>query len=284
MEAKAKGVDFLYSGSNDPATQVNDMNDYLGEKVDALAASPLDADAAIGIVKQAKKDGIPVVSVHGQIPGAPVSAAIAIDFPGIGVTMGQQIVQYCKKFNPCRVGLFVGSRGDDASVQVQTGVQSQLKNDPNIQVVANPGNGFDPSEASSATTDVLTKYPNINVLWYVWSAGDLAGIQAVKTAGLTGKVAVFSGSGTCQMLQDDLNGTEQGDVMLFTQVEGKDLIDTAAALANHQSVPAVQTVPTYPLTPTTAKEVLNGTLKLPASVSGFATSELKQAASGKCPS
>ncbi len=282
-EADKQGVELLTTGSNDGAQQINAMQTYIGQKVDALGVSALNTKPAAGVANQAVAAGIPVISVHSTLPGAKVTSAISIDFRGMGEVMGDQIVDYCKDLDPCKLGLFVGSRADDASVEVQEGVESKIGAASNIKVVANPANGFDPNQAASATTDVLTKVPDINAVWYVWSAGALAGIQAVKTAGKTGKVAVFSGSGVCPMLQADLKGTLNGDVMLFTQLEGKAFVQAAVAAARKQPVEAKQTVPTLGLTPDTAKAYLSGEEKPPAEYAKFVIPALKTAASGKCP-
>ena len=282
--AKQKKVTLLTTGSNDPTTQINAMQTYIGQKVDVLGMSALNQKGALAVVKQANKARIPVIAVHGPMPGAKVATTITLAWAGLGKTMGRQIVDYCTGRNPCKVALFVGDRADDISVLIQNNVTNTIKNAnaSNIEVVSNPATGFDPQQASSATTDVLTQHPDIDVLWYVWSAGVLAGAEAVQAAGKAGDVALFSASGTCQMLQFDLQGRINGDVMILTEYEGTALVDSAIKAKLGQKLPKQIAVPTFAITPARAKAVLAGTLKPPAAIAASVVRRLRQAAAGNC--
>ena len=94
-EAKAKGVQLIVADAKgDAATQVDQIQDLITRKVNALIYIPAGATAAGVPVKAAKAAGIPVIAVDRNAPDAPGDTFIATDSVSAARTLGEYI---CKE-------------------------------------------------------------------------------------------------------------------------------------------------------------------------------------------
>jgi ribose transport system substrate-binding protein len=264
--AKKVGVTLLVVGSNDPTAQVNAAETYIGSKVDALIVNAIDSKAISTAVQDANKAGIPVVSLQAPPASGKTVSVITNGLRTIGVLNGKQVVAYCATRNPCKVGLIEGSIADQSGVTYQNGLLSVIKGKSNIKVVAKAPTNYDSTEALNATQTILTAHPDVNVFFYWWSAGLLAGVEALKNAGKTGQIALVSGSAPCQSIQALLKGETYGDVMSFPEIEGAYAVDAAVAALKHQPVKKSIETPSYPITKQSALAILAGKIKPPASL------------------
>src|ERR1700724_2590342 len=107
-EAKAKGVQLIVADAKgDAATQVDQIQDLITRKVNALIYIPAGATAAGVPVKAAKAAGIPVIAVDRNAPDAPGDTFIATDSVSAARTLGEYI---CKE---------TGGKGKVAVIQGQ---------------------------------------------------------------------------------------------------------------------------------------------------------------------
>src|SRR3954469_18528503 len=73
-EAAKQGVEVVVADAKgDAATQVNQIEDFVTKKDDAIVSIPAEAPAAGVPVKDAKKAGIPIVAVDGTPPDEPAN-------------------------------------------------------------------------------------------------------------------------------------------------------------------------------------------------------------------
>src|SRR3954451_16524086 len=77
-EAAKQGVDVVVADARgDAATQVNQIEDFVTKRVDAIIYIPAGATAAGVPVQTARKPGIPIIAVDGTPPDAPADTFIA---------------------------------------------------------------------------------------------------------------------------------------------------------------------------------------------------------------
>jgi ribose transport system substrate-binding protein len=277
--AKKLGVKLSIVGSNDPTAQVNAAQTYIGSKVDALIVNAIDSKAISSAVQDANKAGIPVVSLQAPPAAGKTVSVITNGLRTIGVLNGKQVVAYCASKNPCKIALIEGSKADQSGVTYQNGLLSVIKGKSNIKVVASAPTNYDSTEALNATATILTAHPDVNVFFYWWSAGLLAGVEALKNAGKTGEIALVSGSAPCLSIQALLKGETYGDVMSFPELEGAYAIDAALKAIKGQPVKKSIQTPSYPITKASAEALLAGKTKPPANLPVMA--HLKKA-KGRC--
>jgi ribose transport system substrate-binding protein len=94
--AKALGnVECIYTGpiEHEPASQVQIIQDLITQGVDGLAISVSDAEAAIGVIKQARDAGIAVITFDADSPNSARQAYVGTDNKAMGAELGRQLIK-----------------------------------------------------------------------------------------------------------------------------------------------------------------------------------------------
>ncbi len=158
-EAARLGIKTVVLNANlQDAKQSSNVEDLIARKVDVILVDGGTPSAINSALRDANKAGIPVIAVNAAISGGPkvVTYAGASDFD-YGVGEGNLIVQGLPKGG--KIAIILGILGGTPQVQRLAGIQSVLKNHPDITVVSTPSDNFDNSKNLSVTQDLLSKYP-----------------------------------------------------------------------------------------------------------------------------
>jgi len=111
--AKALGtVNCIYTGpiEHEPASQVQIIQDLITQGVDGIAISVSDADAAVGVIKQARDAGIAVITFDADSPKSARQAYVGTDNKAMGAELGRQLI----KLHP-QPGLYITQSGGPAA-------------------------------------------------------------------------------------------------------------------------------------------------------------------------
>jgi ribose transport system substrate-binding protein len=111
--AKALGnVECIYNGpiEHEPASQVQIIQDLITQGVDGIAISVSDADAAVGVIKQARAAGIAVITFDADAPNSARQAYVGTDNKAMGAELGRQLI----KLHP-QAGLYITQSGGPAA-------------------------------------------------------------------------------------------------------------------------------------------------------------------------
>jgi ribose transport system substrate-binding protein len=190
----------------DAQAQSRQIQDAIvSKKFDAFVIYACDGNAVVTDVEDAIKAGIKVVAIDVVIgPNArtydPYDGIVAyVGRTGIdhGTFLGQMIVRACDTVTnkPCKVGYLNGAQAltiDQDRVEALTKV---LADHPDIQIVANQEALYLQDKGYEVAQNMLQAHPDINVLATSGDQMMLGAEQAVKDAGLTGKILLL-GNGT----------------------------------------------------------------------------------------
>jgi ribose transport system substrate-binding protein len=93
--AKTIGVECIYTGpiEHEPASQVQIIQDLITQGVDGLAISVSDAEAAVGVIKQARDAGIAVITFDADSPKSARQAYVGTDNKAMGAELGNQLLK-----------------------------------------------------------------------------------------------------------------------------------------------------------------------------------------------
>src|SRR5205807_2279095 len=130
---KQKGVTVIaVDAKGDAATQVNQIQDLITRRIDALIYIPAGATAAGVPVKAAKAAGIPVVAVDRNAPDAPGDTFIATDSVAASRTIGEWV---CKQSGgKGKIGIIQGQLGTTPEVDRDNGFNQALSKCPGLKV------------------------------------------------------------------------------------------------------------------------------------------------------
>ena len=114
-----------------------------------------------------------------------------------GKSLGELGVKACGNKNPCKVAYLEGFKALPLDNARTAAVKAALTSSPNVQIVASVEGGYTQATGLKAAQNVLQAHPDVNVM--IGSSQAIEGAtQAIKDAGLTGKVALIGNGGSTQ--------------------------------------------------------------------------------------
>jgi len=227
--------------------QINQLRDALiSKKYDAWFVGPNDGGPLTPTIKRAIKQGVKVActlvpcgpnirSTAIQIPGQTAFAGIGF-YPN-GQQLGQLVEQGCKGINPCKVVCLPGLPELPLEKARTDGLNSVIKKDKNIKLVAIQAGGYLAAPALKATQNILQAHPDVNV---IVSSGDqmIAGAyRAIRLAGIKdGKIKLYGNGCTFEAKALILAGKQTGCTVYLPRTEGRFAVDLLVRAVNGEQV------------------------------------------------
>ena len=239
-EGRRSGVKVVtLDARGDSATQVNQIQDLITRRIDALIYIPAGATAASVPVKAAKKAGIPVVTVDRNPEGAPGDSFIATDSVAAARELGMYVAEITG--GEGNVAVIQGQLGTTPEIARDTGFNAALKGFPRLKISAKQASRmWMQDEGFSIAQDMLQRDPTITVFFGRADALALGAAQAVKIANLGHRVTVVGFDGDTAGLEAVKSGVLQATMTQRTQLMGRLALRSAIDLKKGVSVPAEQ--------------------------------------------
>ncbi|MBX4929219.1 sugar ABC transporter substrate-binding protein [Rhizobium binae] len=254
-EAKKRGIEVItVDAKGDGPTQVNQIQDLLTQKIDALIYIPAGAAAATVPVKLAKNAGIPVVNVDRNAEGAPGDTFLATD----SVASAKAVCDYILKEagGKGKMVIIHGQKGTTPEVDRSKGCGESLKAYPDVKVVAEQySNIWSQDEGFQIMQNMLQASPDVSIVFAQADGLALGAAQAIKVANPSQKIVVGGFDGDTAALEALSKGVFNVTATQQTQKMGRDAVENAAKLVAGEKVPPVQ--------------LLDATLTTKENVAGF---------------
>jgi len=246
VEAEALGVELLIADSNsDVNTQINNFDNYISQKVDAIMLTPIDPNAVAGSVKKAKEAGIPTITESNPVEGA--VTMVGADWYSNGKQMGKWTGEYLKANNIKGKVLIIGFPAFQDTSNVEKGFIEALKETgADAEIVANVDGQAVKEQSLVVATDALTANPDINVIMGINDDSALGGIQAYKSAGkdiskLVSLSHGLEGNAGCKAIAEEKSLTAA--YALFPEVYGQSMLRAAVAAVKGEELPELYKSP-----------------------------------------
>jgi ribose transport system substrate-binding protein len=186
--ARESNVDIQWNGppnERDFNGQLKIIDAMINRRVDAIALSPADNNAFVGVVERAVKQNIPVIIFDTGVNTDVFTARVATDNYGAGQLAGR------------RMGEILGGKGKIVVVAVAPGIASTMareqgfedvmkKDFPGIQIVDKRYGMADFAKSLEVAENMLTAHPGLNGLFASNESSTVGAAQALK--GRTGQV------------------------------------------------------------------------------------------------
>lgn len=178
-------VKITYFDANyDVNTQISMVQEAVTQKFDCIIMEPLDTEACNKAIVEAEEAGIPVITVN---TGA--TALHTLHLQGSDYAAGQISARELIKIH--------GSTGNavvlDCPAEMKaiglmgTGFEETVKAESDIVVLENQGvPAWQQSEARTIMSDMLTKYPDIDMVYCASDDIAMGAVQAIESAGREG--------------------------------------------------------------------------------------------------
>ena len=254
-EAAKQGVEVVVADARgDAATQVNQIEDFVTKKVDAIVYIPAGATAAGVPVKDAKRAGIPIIAVDRNPPDEPANSFIASDSVAAAKTLGEHVAK--ETGGEGQVAILQGQVGTTPEIDRNKGFQEALSESPGLQVVAKQPADWDQDKGFNLAQNMLQAHPDISVFFGRADAMALGAAQAVRVANVGHKVTIVGFDGDVAGLKAVRDGTIDATMTQQTQKMGRMAVQSAQTLIDGGKVPPQQLVPAYLTTKANAAKYL----------------------------
>ena len=210
-DAAAKGGAELLEANSDgkPDKEVQLINTYIANNVDAIVISPLSAKASLSALTRAHEKGIVIVTYNTTVESDAPASFVESDQTDLGASTGRAARAYVesKLGGKAQVAILSGRSQipEQANMRIG-GFQSEITKLPGVRIVADQ-DAWLAEQAVKKVGDILTANPNVNIIWAANEGGTVGAVMAVKNAGKAGKVAVFGTDNSEQLsnflLDDD---------------------------------------------------------------------------------
>jgi ribose transport system substrate-binding protein len=254
-EAAKHGVQVVVADARgDAATQVNQIEDFITKRVDAIVYIPAGATAAGVPVKSARKAGIPIVAVDRNPPGAPADTFIASDSVAAARKLGQYVAKTTGGNG--QVAILQGQIGTTPEIDRNNGFDQALKANPGLQVVAKQPADWDQDKGFSIAQNMLQVHPDISVFFGRADAMALGAAQAARVANVNHKVTVVGFDGDFAGLKAVRDGVIDATMTQQTQRMGRMAVQSGLELIDGKKPPKQQLLPAFLTTKANAAEYL----------------------------
>jgi ribose transport system substrate-binding protein len=254
-EAAKRGVDVVVADARgDAATQVNQIEDFVTKKVDAIIYIPAGATAAGVPVKDARRADIPIIAVDRNPPNAPADTFIASDSVAAARTLGEHVAKVTD--GQGQVGILQGQIGTTPEIDRNNGFNQALAKNPGLQVAAKQPADWDQDKGFTIAQNMLQAHPDISVFFGRADAMALGAAQAARVANVPHKVTVVGFDGDFAGLKAVRDGVIDATMTQQTQRMGRMALDNAIALSDGKALPKQQLLPAFLTTKANAAQYL----------------------------
>jgi ribose transport system substrate-binding protein len=160
--------------------QIRIMEDLIQKKVDAIVIVPIDGAGIVSGIERANKARIPVFNLNTLATGGEVIGFAGIDHVQLGRIQGQWAVDTLK--GKGNVVILEGTTGASSAIERQQGVTEVLKKAPGMKILASTTAKYNRQQAMKVMEDLLTRFPEIDMVLCANDAMALGAKEAIKDA------------------------------------------------------------------------------------------------------
>jgi len=221
--------------------QLSIAETVITQGVSVLLVSPQTDANLQPAVEQAKEDAIPVVNVNDAV------IPQAVHYVGnVQRDNGVRVAKWFIANRPAggKVAVIEGQAGVYAAAQRTDGFKVTLaKEGGKFQVVASVPGNWDRQLSYDGATTILQQHPDLVGFYCNNDTMALGVVEAVKAAGLAGKVVVFGTDGISDAYVSIRAGELTGTVDSFPVLTGEVALEAALRIVAKQNLPRVVATP-----------------------------------------
>lgn len=187
--AKESGIELKFSDAQQKQeNQIKAIRNFIQQKVDVIAFSPVVESGWDTVLKEAKDAGIPVILTDRAVDSKDTSlyeTFIGSDFVEEGRSAGKWLVeQYKDTEEEINIVELQGTTGSAPAIDRQKGFAEEIAFNPKLNVIASQTGDFTRAKGKEVMQAFLKAHKKIDVLYAHNDDMGLGAIQAIEAAGL----------------------------------------------------------------------------------------------------
>jgi ABC-type sugar transport system substrate-binding protein len=259
---QSRGATVHLLASNDPAAQVQLLNNAVAQHPDLIFLEALDSKAVAPAIAKAKAAGVTIVNTDGPADPAVASGLhqVLSDNYQLGEFAAENLVQGLQEEHKtsANIGLITGTAAMLVTQDRLKGFYSVMRKHPQYKVVATEDGNWDPVKSGQEATQLLSKYGQTG-LQGMWGMADYQAVPIVTAAkqagipiGVKHNGLIITGSNCFKI---GIKAIKAGE-MFGTATEDPGTISLqaaqyGAALLEGKHVPMTETVQEHRVDPST---------------------------------
>jgi len=229
-------------GQNRTDIQLNQLNDVINLKPQAIVLAAVDFDAVKPGIEKARAAGIPVMIFDRQITTTPTDLTSVAGTVQIGYIAADEITKLLtKKFGSPKgkVLQILGDPGDSYTLDIQKGFEEKMKDKPAVKIISAPALQWEASNAGNIASDQLLANPDIDLI-FCHAAHLAVAVAAILEAKgkKPGEIMLVSSNGAPLGLDLIRKGWENVEVEQPLYAQAAALGIFADKVVNHQEIKA----------------------------------------------
>lgn len=224
----------IEDAKGDVAQQLQQVQNFIGQGVDAIIVNPVDTNAVKPIMDQAEKAGVPLIFVNRR-PQAPLTDKMAYVGSDSELAGRLQMEALAKALGgKGNVAILLGDLANEATRDRTKGVEAVAAKYPGIKIVQKQTAKFMRNDAVDVVSNWLTAGDDIQA---IASNNDEMAIGALQALGKNPNNVLIAGvDGTPDALQMIKNGKMIATVFQDAKGQGEGSVQTAIKLVNGEKV------------------------------------------------
>lgn len=204
------GLDLVsLDAENDPANQITQVENLIGQGVDCLLVAAVDSDAIVPALDMAKEAGIPLVAVNMTINTDEDYYYSGPDDVLAGELEMQSAIDAIGGSG--KICILEGPIGQSAQIDRLEGNENVLAENPDIEVLADQTANWSREEAQSLVENWLQTFDDIDAIVAHNDEMALGAIMAIEAAGLkAGEDIIVTG---VDAIEDGCNAVKDGTLL-----------------------------------------------------------------------
>jgi ribose transport system substrate-binding protein len=248
--ADQAGIDLVVQAAErevDVDKQMQIIENLVQTGVKVLLVTPSGSREIVPAIAKANAAGIPVVIVDTRVdPAAAREAGIkTASFIGSdnlegGRLAGQQLASITG--GKAKVAVLEGIPGHETGDSRLKGFKEAIAATPGVQIVASQPANWERDLGFNVFQNMLQAHPEIDAVFACNDMMALGALEAIATAGKTGKIKVLGFDAVDDARKAIGTGAMVGSVAQFPSEMGRLAVESAAKILKGEAVPADQTV------------------------------------------
>jgi inositol transport system substrate-binding protein len=245
--------EFIYSDAqNDSAKQMNQIENFIAQKVDAIIFTPVDTVAAVDIVARVNGAGIPVIVANQTFDGVEEATAyVGSDSIESGLLQMEEVAKLLN--GKGNIAIMHGQMGHEAEIKRTEGNKQIIEKNPGMKVIVEDTAEWNREKGLTLMENWLNSGKKIDAVVSNNDEMAIGAIMALEAAGKLGEVTVTGVDATPAALEFMKAGKLKVTVFQDAIGQGVSSIQTAVKAANGEKVEDV-VVPYQLVTPENVEE------------------------------
>lgn len=234
----------------DPQRQASMIEDCIARKPDVIVVNAVDPAAVVPGLRKAFEAGIPVLTQNADTneEGREYTVAfIGSQSYDQGYAVGEMIAKAAG--GQGNVVVITGRTGQTDSVNRSAGMEAAFADaGATFNILAQQPADWSKDKALTVMQDLLTRYPDVNIVFGQDDPMALGALEAIKANGLEGEIKVYGVGGMKDACAAVEAGEMAGTALQLSYMVGVYTVRAAYDITQGRMVPKQVLAPTAPLT------------------------------------